>query len=55
MSYIYVCTLILLHLMGIHRSHFTALLFLATGFRQIPHGNAAGIYSTQTYNLVKNI
>ena len=55
---LYVCTLILLHLMWIHRSqlsHFTALWFLATGFRQIPHGNAAGIYSTQTHSLVKNV
>ena len=50
---LYVCTLILLHLMWqsqSHRSqlsHFKALWFLATGFRQIPHGNAAGIYSTK--------
>ena len=45
----YVCTLILLHLMWIHRLwHFTALRFLATRVRQIPHENAAGIYSTQT-------
>ena len=46
---LYLCTLILLHLMWIHRSHlshFTALQFLATGFRQIPHGKAVGIYLT---------
>ena len=46
---LYAFTLMLLYLMWIHKSqlsHFTALWFLATGFRQIPHGTAVGIYST---------
>ena len=46
---LYVCTLILLHLMLIHwsqLSHFKALWFLATEFREIPQGNAVGICLT---------
>lgn len=38
--------LLLLHLMWINSSHFTNLLFLTTGFRQISDGNAIGIYLT---------